>query len=335
MPLTRQQGLEAFQAGASGNNSYAEGDEARKTDKLKAYLLGQSEKDRQARAIETLQKLKSDPEYAGMVNQGGSVTVNPESGSITAGGNPYAKIAMQGPHQAQAFLKTAQGAYKGINDQLDSSKATIDNLNLGNDTGDRLALLNEAKLALAGSGGRAFGQVIGLLSGDRTIGGDAQKAMNWIQNTPNIPKMQPAQRDAIREGVFNRIGQISQQHQQAKQQLMQQGPVVAPQADTSSLISSFVQPAEQKLSQLQQMQSQYSQERAKMQSQPAVSTPSVANANPSTLDRLKSFLGGGQKGPAQAPSPQGQTMRVKHKASGQTGTIPAQEFDPNVYDPVQ
>lgn len=30
-----------------------------------------------------------------------------------------------------------------------------------------------------------------------------------------------------------------------------------------------------------------------------------------------------------------QSMRVKHKASGQTGTIPSNEFDPNVYEQVQ
>ncbi len=49
------------------------------------------------------------------------------------------------------------------------------------------------------------------------------------------------------------------------------------------------------------------------------------------LDKLKSMFGMGAK-----PQPQAQQlMRVKHKATGQTGTIPAQEFDPNTYEQVQ
>jgi hypothetical protein len=42
----------------------------------------------------------------------------------------------------------------------------------------------------------------------------------------------------------------------------------------------------------------------------------------------------GAANPAPAPAatqPQVQTIRVKHKTSGQTGTIPANEFDPNIY----
>lgn len=263
-----------------------------------------AEQGRQEQGLALLQKLKADPQFAGLINDGGSVNVDPATGSIHAGGNPYAKLAAQGPHEAKAFLDKAQGAYKSINDQLDASKATIDNLNLGNSTGDKLALLNEAKLALAGSGGRAFGAVMAQLSGDPSMAQDSQKAWNWIQNTPNAPTMQSGQRDAIRESVFARGGQLKQQHKQITDQLGQWGPALAPHADYTSLAQSVVAPVQQKLDQMDQMQGQYQQSRTQMAPQPNVSNPSVADQNPTTVDRLKGFLGmGGQ--PAKQPQPQG------------------------------
>lgn len=49
------------------------------------------------------------------------------------------------------------------------------------------------------------------------------------------------------------------------------------------------------------------------------------------LDKLKSMFSMGGASQPQQPT----TIRVKHKASGQTGTIPANEFDPNTYEQVQ
>lgn len=59
---------------------------------------------------------------------------------------------------------------------------------------------------------------------------------------------------------------------------------------------------------------------------------------PSMLDKLKGMFGAKPAQPQQSQPQQSQgqsgTIRVKHKASGQTGTIPSQEFDPNTYDQV-
>lgn len=262
------------------------------------------------------------PEGSG-VNLGANGNVG-----VTRGWNPLA-FQQQGAHQAQTFLKNAQGAYKDINSNLDASKSTLDALNLGNASGDKMALINEAKLSL--NGGRGVPSIVPMLAGDPTMATDGQKALNWLQNTPNIPTLQPAQRDALRETVFARNGQTKQQHQQIASQLAQQGPIVAPQSDYNGIVNSFVTPAQQKIDQIEKMQQDYQAQRQTMQPQNPVSQPATANANPTTLDRLKSFFSGGSQQPAAQP----QSMRVKHKASGQTGTIPSNEFDPNVYEQVK
>lgn len=304
MPVTVQQGLQALIAGSQGSNPYAEGGEQRKTDKLQALLKGQQSQADVTNAIakqkgenDTNMQTLQDMQSQGIVNADGSG----KAGDLAYGGNPAAKLAMQGPHQAQAFLKTAAGAYKGINDQLDASKATLDALDQGNATSDKLALINEGRLAAGAGGSKAIGKMVDVLSGGKTLGGDYQEKMNWLQNTPNIPTMQPAQRDAIRESVYGRLPQIEQMHQQTSAQLAQQGPLVAPQADTNGLLQSFAGPAQSKLDGLKQMQGKYSQQRAQMQGAP-ISQQSQANPNPTTLDKLKSFFGGGGTTSPQAGS---------------------------------
>lgn len=337
MPITRQQ-FEALQPGVATLMRSA-GDQD--SEKLKAFLTAKqkavdegsvgpdgkyipgtkaaataAETAANTQAAKDLMADKNTPEGSG-VSFGGNGSVG-----ITRGFNPNASTNANAA-QANKFLSHATNVYKGINDQLDSSKATLDSLNQGNGTSDKLALINEARLGLAGSGGRAIGQTIALLAGDPTMASDSQKAVNWLQNTPNIPTLQPAQRDAIRESVFARMQQVEQQHQQAANQLMQQGAVVAP-STYAPLVSSFTGPADQKLSELKNMHAQYQAARSKMAQGNPVSNPSVADANPTMLQK---FLGGGNAsggmGKFMAPSANAAQgpMRVKHVQSGQVGTI--------------
>lgn len=305
MGFNKQQLMQLIKAGGEGSNPYAEGDEQRKTEQLRAYLAPKIAGQKQAAENEANLSTLNDPRLQGLVNDGGSA----KAGDIAIGGNPYAKMAAQGPSQAKAFLKTAQGAYKGINDQLDASQATLDMLNQGNAASDKMALINEARIAAGQGGSRAIAHLVDLLSGGQTAAGDFQAKLNWLQNTPNIPTLQPAQRDAIRESVFAKIPQLEQMHKQTATQLAQQGPIIAPQSDTSALLNSFVSPAQQKLDLIKKYQSDYSSQRQKMQPQPAISKPANADANPTTLDRIKSFFG-------VKPSPQQQaapaTAEVDH-----------------------
>lgn len=260
-------------------------------------IAGQKQSAQNAENLKTLQS----PEMQSQLNQGGSA----KAGDLSIGADPYSRVMLQGPHQAQALLKTAQGAYKDINSNLDASKATLDALNLGNASGDKMALINEAKLSL--NGGRGVPSIVPMLAGDPTMATDAQKAINWLQNTPNIPTLQPAQRDALRETVFARHEQTKQQSDQVAAQLSQQAPIVAPQTDSSSIVKSFIAPAQQKIAAIDNMQQQYQAQRAKMAPQNPVSQPAQANPNPTTLDRLKSFFNiSGQKAPSQTTTAQAQ-----------------------------
>lgn len=303
MPITQQMlpGLLKANAEQGAQNEALSREAA-----LKKYLQGQEPviagRKQAAVNAENLKTLQS-PGVQDLTNEGGSAAV----GDIHLGGNPYAKMAMQGPHQAQTLLKNAQGAYKDINSNLDASKTTLDALNLGNSAGDKAAAISEAKLML--NGGKGIPSIAPMLSGDPTMAGDAQKSLNWLQNTPNIPTLQPAQRDALREMVFARHDQTKQQHQQASQQLMQQGPAIAPQADYTGIINSFVNPAQQKIDSISKMRDDYTAAKSKMPGAP-ISQPAIANPNPTTLDKLMSLFGKSPQQPAAqaAPAPSGAPM---------------------------
>lgn len=294
--LVNNYNLAANKAATAGAEEGVKNSNKQSQQRLEDYLKGQSQK----REIGNLQDMQKKGLLApGQAGGSGDTHIGPDFGMKA------------GPGEASKLAKMADSKYKPINDQLDSSRATLENLNLGNSTGDKLALINEARLGMAGSGGKAIGQMVALLAGDRTMASDSQKALNWLQNTPNIPTLQPAQRDAIREAVFARQGQVQNQHQQSIQQLMALGSSVAPHSDYQTILKSYSDPVQQKIGQLGQMQQEYQSGRAKMQQpQNPVSQPSQANPNPTTLDRLRSFFGGRPSNPEpQAPqAPQQSSM---------------------------
>lgn len=294
----------ALQPGVNAiTNQAAETARAKQADALKKYLQQQEPElagQKQARQNQENLKTLQSPEMQEQLNTGGSA----KAGDLSIGADPYSRVMLQGPHQANTLLSAAKGAYKDINSSLDASQTTLDNLNLGTAAGDKAAAISEAGLML--HGGRGIPSIVPMLSGDSTMASDAQKSMNWLQNTPNIPTLQPAQRDSLREMIYARLAQTKQQHQQAAQQLAQQGPIVAPQTDYNGIINSFVTPTQQKLDALEKSQSQYEAQRQKMQQEgnAPISNPATANANPTTLDRLKSFFGGGSSAQPSAPGNQ-------------------------------
>lgn len=204
--------------------------------------------------------------------------------------------------EAQKFLKTAGTAYKPINDQLDASKATLDYLNQKNASSDKLALISEARIAAGQGGSRAIKGIMDSLSGGKTAGMDFQNALNYVNNTADIPTMQDSQRDALRESVFGRIPQLGTLHNQTQAQLAQQGPLVAPHADHVGLTNSFSTPAQAKLDQLNQMGKEYQTQRAAMNSRAIGAPPAVADQSASTLDKIRNGLSSWLKPSAPAPS---------------------------------
>lgn len=323
---TRAQGLAAAIAGAQGNPGEAERKqrmEGAQQMALQKYLKGTVGDDGkyspgadQAGNVYEHQGKSTVDQTAGDANfkraqdalQGGSLPDGSgvsfgANGSVgvTRGFNPNAG-AQQGAHQAQAFIKAADAKFKPINDQLNSSKATLDALDQGNSTSDKLALINEARLAAGQGGSRAISHMVDILSGGSTAASDFQGKINWLQNTPNIPTLQPAQRDAIRESVFQRLPQIEQMGTQTAAQLAKQGPTLAPSADTGMLLKSYTDPAMSNLNQLKDAQANYTKQRQGAQN--PVSQPATANPNPTTLDKLRGFFGGGQSAPQAPQAPQ-------------------------------
>lgn len=301
---------EAFKTGGEMANATeknkGENKRASQQDALQRYLNSPSMKGQQAGAeqgaknTENLKTLQ-DPGLQDQLNQGGSAQV----GDIRVGADPTAKLLGRVSTQAKTFQGIADKAYKPINDQLVSSKATLDALDQHNSASDKLAMINEARLAASSGGSRALGTIIPLLSGGKTSAGDFQGFVNYLNNTPDVPTLQDSQRNALREAVFSRVPQMAQMHQQAQQMLSTQGPAIAPNADHQSITRSYAAPADQNLQQLQQMQQGYQQSRVKSAApgQPrAISQPSAGEAAPSMVDKLKGFLGGGQSQAPQAAS---------------------------------
>lgn len=312
LQIGAQGGNQAFVAGAESARNKANNDA-----KL-AELIKGKQMDAQNYAakgdvdLATLQKLND----SGLVESGGSA----KAGELSTGADPYAHMQAKGAQQGAAFNKLVEGTYKPINEQLNASRSTLDALNQNNPVSDKLALISEGRLAAGSAGSRAIGQMVDVLSGGKTANQEYQDKLNWLQNTPDQVTLQPGQRNAIRESVFARMPQLTQQHQQAAAQLGSLGPATAPQADYGSILKAHTTPADANLQQIGQYQQDYMKARG-----PAgpISNPSVATPNPSNLDRLKSFLlGSGQSG----ASPQAQPP-----APVQPVTAGTNAFDPTAY----
>jgi len=264
-----------------GDKTAAQGNQAQAMELLKSYLEGQTSQ-RNMGSLKDLLSSGALPEGSG-ASIGGSGTV-----SATKGYNPTS-VTNAGASQAKHFVDMANKEYKPISDQLDASKATLDALDQKNATSDKIAIVNEARLVAGQGGSRALKTVMDQLSGGKTANMKFQDTLNYFNNTPEIPTMTDGQRDSIRESVFNRTGQLANLHSQTKAKLAQQGPAVAPLADSNSLLSSVASPVDQKLGEIKSMQQEYSKQKANMPGNP-VSSPSTADANPSNLQRLMSFF---------------------------------------------
>lgn len=277
--------------------------------KLQALLKGQATQ----QDIQSLKALKD----SGAIGDATGAKV----GDVSVTSDPMARLALQGPQQAAKFQGIANKAYGGLNDQLDASKNTVDYLNQGNASADKLAIINEARLAAGQGGSRALTSIMQQMTGGKSIGSDAQSIQDYFNNTPNVPTLQPAQRDALRETVMNRIGSLQDQAGKIKQQLASQGPSLAPQTDYNSIINSYDSPVQQKLSGLSKMQSDYKSGLGQLKSAPA-STPSTADSSGGVLDKLKSFFTG---------APQGQPTSVNQPP--QTAPVPPPTASPQLQMP--
>lgn len=227
------------------------------------------------------------------------VKINAKVGNVDVSQSEQ-NVFMQGQknmdQEGRILAANATKAYKPIDDQAQAVKATVQSLNAGNPTGDSAAIMNEVK-ALSGSSRGMLG-LMQALGGHPTAATKMQDAMNFVNNTAQSG-LQPAQRDAMREFAFSRVGQLQQQHQQITDTLKQTAPSYAHSLASSGqlpgLVDSYGAGPKQALSDIGQMSQAYSKE----MNGNTVSQPSTASPHPSTMDRLKSFFGGGQSQPQQ------------------------------------
>ncbi len=228
--------------------------------------------------------------------------INLKSGATDASQadtNPYIQQSKLQNKEGTDLAHMATKAFQPINDQAQAVKATVDNLNLGNPTGDSAAIMNEVK-ALSGSSRGMLG-LMQAMGGHPTANTKLQDAQNYVMNQAQSG-LQPAQRNAMREFAFSRTGQLRDQHKQISDTLNQTAPSYANSLAASGqlpgLVSSYGASPKQALDSLDQLHQQYTQQKGNDQ----VSNNSIYSQQPSNVDKLKSFFGFGGKSPQQ-PNP--------------------------------
>ncbi len=262
--------------------------------------------DTQAKNLATLQDLMSHRK------PGEKTSYDLEAGggvkTMESQPNPVLMMSSHLGQEGQRVANLAGKAFKPIQDQAEAAEQTLKSLNQGNSAADKAAVINEANMFLKGGGGRAMGAVMQQLTGEPTAEGAMQKAQNWLMNSSNIPTLQPAQRNSLREAVLGRVQGLQKQHQQVSSTLPTQARSVAPftsaQGGLNDLVESYGQGAKSTLDRLNQMSQEYEQQ--KQQAQAPVSNPQSFNAQPTTLDKLKSFFTGGGKDTQSHQQPQQQ-----------------------------
>ena len=239
-----------------------------------------------------------------------------KTGDISVGADPMARLATQMPgkmgEEARKVGEMADKHFKPFKSQLEAGENTLNYLNQGNPYADKAALVNEATMLLGGSGSRGVASIVATLSGDPTMAGNAVKAMNWLNNTANV-QMQPAQRNALREMVLQRMPAVQQQYQSAKKQFaglaQSYAPLHASQGNLDPLVSNFTSPMDESMNRLNQMNTEYMKQKAQA-GNPNVANPAQFNPQPTTLDKLKKFLAPGRQ--STQPTPQtGMTSPVQ------------------------
>jgi len=281
----------------------------------------------------------------------GSVKVDTAQPGIT-------QIMGKSGEEASKAQKHVDGQLKDGKDAVNAVKLSLDSLDLGTAEGDTAALLNEGK---AMGGARAAVAFSNKLDPGHTVPGFATTIAN-VLNGQGTSQLTPDQRNNLREMAFARANSIYSTYQKTKPGLQQQ---IASASPISNQMGTLQQTQESAFAPYDSMFNEInSRHKQYMDQKVATSQPQQTAQNPQqpysqkqgVLSQVGHSLSNGLAGlfgmsetkskpaspseganppMAQQNTPSPQTMRVKLKSSGQTGTIPSHEFDPNLYDQVQ
>lgn len=269
-------------------------------------------------------------------DRGNSVKV----GDVTIGADPTARLVQQNQHGGAAAISKAQDIYnKRLPKYQDMASKMSEGLTAVNDP------------TQIGSAGAAKSMLISGVAGmsryNQNEGSDLMPSsvlqrINQFANSLGADSnpLTDKQRASINALMVEGLKGLQKSHAVTKASALgayQTSPYYDA-AKGDALERSLGAPFDKQLNDQLEQYGKYGQQ------QPQMAPPQAQSGG--MLDKLKSMFSMGSH-PAQpqqsTPQPQqpsamqtpSQTMRVVHKQSGQTGTIPANEYDPNVYDKVQ
>lgn len=342
---------ELIGAGSHANAALAEQNRANQEDQTKRDLPMLTERARQqvggetsAKNIDTLKGLIAGAKPGERRNW--TIGADGQVAATESEESPYRYLYKQKSQESGAMkhaFDTYMKAFPDVQKRAQSASEGLEAINDPNQVGS----VGQAKtLMIKNLGMNRYNQQEGNALVPTQFGQVVHQIFNAV-GADNNP-LTDTQRAALNSVFQNGFQQARKQHQMAKANAMQ-----------SYSLSGFYDPAEgEKLK--SQMGADFDQQLDAIQER-YKNVPKTGGYQPGAsqvpqpqdqglLGKLGSFLGISGKPQQQQPqptpqsaqqpntanpsTPQGQ-MRVRHKPSGQTGTIPANEFDPNVYEQVK
>lgn len=326
--MNRSEMLKAVLTGAGSHNPYAAAEAQGQNEKLKMYLAGEAQKQKHAQDFEDLQKLKD----MGLANPGGAIS----AGDIKVGIAP--REANTEAQQARQDAETRKETENLTNMIMKTSKGDIDKLranqvameilkdpNISNTT-----ILREA-LAREMVGGRVPIQLVDTVLGPQSLKEKVLGTVGGLAGHPEINPYTEAQRanhiKLLQQLSAAPLGNVQRNLDAVRANAQQHAPFLSRTGQLESVLGNIGSQIEgyypQKINDQPPAESQVGNviKKAFGMGQPKPQLQSLQQLAPQQ-----------PKAPVPPMSGQTGTIRVKHKASGQTGTLPASEFDPNQYE---
>lgn len=282
-------------------------------------------------------------------------------GDVAIGADPYAKTSAGSANRISMQAKRLSGEAKG----LDPLTHQMETLNLYHQMLDDPNKFDQKKLQVLGArlvegnGQRLLDSVIQTMGGSKeTLAGDVQSKLNYVlgKAKAGIPQEQA---NAMRDTAIKYQDEMMPQWDAASQKFKAYAPSIAPEVpNVGGLVDASLGEGTRLQQALNERKQKWTQARAAQAQAPAQSFAQggPSQGAPASLgDKITNWLKGNVPGTPAAfaqpkyqtsplsqlgigqPSaqPQAGSMRVKHLSTGQTGTIPANEFDPSIYQQVQ
>lgn len=281
MGLTRSQGLEAMLGGMQGNNPYAEGDQARKTDQLRAYLQQKGQEAALKRNTEAAQNLFDTNKGKG----GGAAEVSDSGVKISDKQfNPYQYTHQQVNGDAAARMKANQTYNAGLPKIQQVAQAAAEGLEAANDPQNMGSLGQARTLMLKAMGMNRYNNDEAKAVLPPTLYSYAATLFN--QGGDDASPLNTVQRSNVNQFFKGQLDMAQSQHKMLKQNAMNMY--------TSSPYASDV--GMQAMSGLgAPMEAMFQHASDKYKAIPQTQGPNLTSApNPGPLDKLMGFFGGGK-----------------------------------------